>query len=427
MFRSKTAPRGLFQIGMLAFTAFVWCAVGLAEIVVTTTAELEAALTPANAGRRIRVRAGEYVISQALTVPDDAALVGEGEMEFDGSGLPTGFEPAGRTVIRSTAALVGDMLTLGDGSSLRGLVIEDVVGRLTGNPVVVSSRDADDFVSAVLVECEIINPNPSGIVPAGPTGRGLVAITRNPNLGLDPPAHEGAEVRVEMRRSIVRSPGDGGIGIFAINFASHAEIRLVLQRNVIGGGLNASGGVSRPDAVTGSSVRIESRRNLYRSDTAVPTPLGWSFFGGTAAPIPGLASAASTFNALQMDSHDDTIDAFATGLSAIGAVRSTAISESASSNRIDLNLHGLHMQTTATDLLLLGARTLVDGVSPGDDNTVRALIRKSTGSGPRANVYADSFMGVGVGNELEIVGTEKSFAKSNHAFDPIPPAEFFSE
>jgi len=57
VFRSKTAPKGLFQIGILAFTAFVWCAAGVAEIVVSTTAELEAALTPANAGERILVRA----------------------------------------------------------------------------------------------------------------------------------------------------------------------------------------------------------------------------------------------------------------------------------------------------------------------------------------------------------------------------------
>ena len=50
--------------------------------------------------KTILVRAGEYEISQALTVPDDAALVGEGEMIFDDSGLPTGFALAGKTVIR---------------------------------------------------------------------------------------------------------------------------------------------------------------------------------------------------------------------------------------------------------------------------------------------------------------------------------------
>ena len=62
-------------------------------IVVTTTAELQAALTPANAGKRILVRSGEYEVGHALTVPDDATLVGEGEMTFDDAGLPAGIVP----------------------------------------------------------------------------------------------------------------------------------------------------------------------------------------------------------------------------------------------------------------------------------------------------------------------------------------------
>ncbi len=398
-------------------------------IVVTTSAELEAALTPANAGRRILVRAGEYEISQALTVPDDATLVGEGEMSFDESGLPTGFEPSGRTLLRSTLALVGDFLTLGDGATLRRLAIEDALGR-QGNLVVVSSRAAGDFVSALLAECEIINPNPSAIVPAGSIGRALVAITRNPNLGLDPPPHEGAVVEVRMKRSIIRSPG-AGIGVFAINFASHAEISLDLQRNVIGGGLNLSGGVSRPDAVTGASLSIKSRRNLFRSDSAVPTPTGWSLIGGTTAPIPGLVSEASTFNTLQMDSRDDAIDGFVTGVLATGGLRTGPLPEPSTSNRVDMDLHDVRVQTTTADLVLFGARSLVDGVPPGDGNTLRLVLRKSTGSGLRANAYRDSStpsMGdLGVGNQLEIVGTEDAFVRSNDGFDPIPSAEFFTE
>ncbi len=77
--------------------------------------------------------------------------------------------------------------------------------------------------------------------------------------------------------------------------------------------------------------------------------------------------------------------------------------------------------------MLFGARSFVDGVSPGDDNTLRVNLKKATGSGPRANVYADNSGTPGVGNQLEIVGTEKSFVKSNDAFDPIPPAEFFGK
>ena len=107
----KRVLNALLTIAMVGATA----PLRAQAIVVTTTAELQAALTPANAGKRILVRAGEYEIGQALTVPDDATLVGEGDMIFDESGLPTGFAPGGRTVIRSTPTLVGDVLTqLGD-------------------------------------------------------------------------------------------------------------------------------------------------------------------------------------------------------------------------------------------------------------------------------------------------------------------------
>src|SRR5262249_32262803 len=157
--------------------------------------------------RHIVVRAGEYALGQALTVPDRAKLVGEGVMTFDASGLPAGFEASGRTHLQATTALAGDLLTLGDGATLRGLAIEDVEGRaVAGNPVAVVSRSAGDYVSARVEECEIINPNPAGVAPQGPTGRGLVVVTRNPNLGFDPPPHEGAVLSVEMTDSIVRSP-----------------------------------------------------------------------------------------------------------------------------------------------------------------------------------------------------------------------------
>lgn len=400
-------------------------------IVVATSAELEAALTPANAGMRILVRAGEYEISQALTVPDDVTLVGEGEMIFDESGLPTGFASYGRTVLRSTPTLVGDVLTLGDGATLRGLVIEDAPGRTGGNAVVVSSRAAGDFISAVVDEVEIVNPNPAGIVPAGPTGSALVVITRNPNLGQDPPPHEGGVIEVEMRRSIVRA-SSRGTGVFAINFAAHTEIRLVLQRNVIGGGLVATGGVSRPDAVTGASVSIESRRNVYWNQSGLPGILGWNLIGGAGSPA--FPSASSTLNRLQIHSREDTIQGFRLGVVAIGGQRYLAVSEPSSSNRVELDLHGLSVQTTteplAADLVLFGARSFV-GSPPGDGNTLRLVLRKSTGSGTRANAYGHSStpsMGdLGVGNQLEIVGTESAFVRSNDGFEPIPAAEFFTE
>ena len=391
------------------------------DIVVTTAAELQSALSPANAGAHILVRAGVYGVSQALTVPDGAALVGEGVMTFDQSGLPTGFDPSGRTLLRATATLAGDVLTLGNGATVSGLAIEDVVGRLMGgHAVAVLSRAPGDFISARIEECEIINPNP----PMA-TGRGLTVMTRN--LELEPP-DEGAVLRVQMTRSIVRSPR-AGIGVFAINFASRSEIRLDLESNVVGGGLNSAGGVGLPDAVTGAGVIIQSSHNLYRSDSAVPTAIGWTLFAGADSPVPLIVSQASTFNALQMHSIDDTLAGFATGIVAAGGRRINALSGTISSNRVELNLHGTLLQTTTADLRLFGATTMI-GVSTGDDNTAHVLIRHATGSGARANLYAHSStppMGsLGIGNRLEIVGNANALDQTNQDLVPPPPPEFFT-
>jgi hypothetical protein len=398
-------------------------------IVVTTAAELEAALSPSNAGASILVRAGEYEFGHALTVPDGALLLGEGVMVFDEAGLPTGFEASGRTLLRATAPLAGDVVTLGDGAAMRGLVIEDVAGRPAGgNPVAVVSRGAGDAVSATIQECEIVNPNPPGVTPQGPAGRGLAVVTRNPNLGQDPPPHEGTVLSVKMTDSILRSPG-AGIGVFAINFASGSEIHVDLENNVVGGGLSASGGVGRPDAVTGAGVIIQSTGNLYRSDSPGPADIGWTLFGGADAPSPAFVSRASTFNSLQIHSSGDRIEGFATGIAAAGGRRFGALSEPISSNRVDLNLQGTLLQTTAADLTLFGALSLVD-VSTGDDNVAHAVVNQAAGSGPRANQYAHSStpsMGnLGVGNRLEIVGSTMAFARTNTDFVPSPPKEFFT-
>ena len=387
------------------------------DIVVTTAAELQSALSPANAGARILVQAGVYDVSQPLTVPDGAALIGEGVMIFDPSGLPTGFDPIGRTLLKATATLAGNILTLGNGATIRGLAIQDVVGRLVpGSAVAVVSRAAGDFISARIEECEIINPTS--------TSRGLEVMTLNPDL--EPP-HEGAVLRVQMTRSIVRSPLAGGV--FAINFASHSEIRLDLEGNVVGGGLNAAAGVGRPDAVTAASLVIHSSYNLYRSDSLVPTATGWQLFAGAdAPPITSIVSQASTFNTLQMHSIDDTVSGFATGIVASGARRINALSGTISSNRLELNLHGTLLQTITSDLRLSGAQTML-GVATGDDNIAHIVIHQATGSGARANRYVHSAIppnGIpGIGNRLEIVGNANAFDQTNQNFVPPPPAEFF--
>jgi hypothetical protein len=387
------------------------------DIIVTTAAELQSALSPANAGARILVQAGVYDVSQPLTVPDGAALVGEGVMIFGQSGLPTGFDPIGRTLLRATPALVGDILTLGDGASIEGLAIQAVSGQGTAGAVAVLSRAPGDVISVRIEECEMITP--------GASTRGLVVLTRN--LDLEPP-HEGAVLRVQMARSIVRSPG-GANGVFAINFASHSQIKLDLENNVIGGTLGAAGGVGLPDAVTGASLVIQSSHNLYRSDSPAPTPVGWQVIGGADAPIAGIVSEASTFNTLQMHSIDDTVAGFATGIVALGGRRMNALSGPISSNRVELNLHGTLLQTTTVDLRLVGAATLLN-VSTGDDNTAHVVIHQATGSGARANRYAHSQFPAtgnpGIGNRLEIVGNANAFDQTNHNFVPPPPAEFFT-
>ena len=403
------------------------------SVVVTTAAELESVLSPGNEGKHIIVRAGEYEIRQALTVPDGATLVGEGDMTFDESGLPAGFEPSGRTVLRSAPDLVGDVLTLGDGATLRRLVIADVARSVPppqmGNAVAVVSRSPGDFISASILACEIVNANPRGIAPSGPTGEGLAVFTRNPNAAQDPPPHEGSVVWVRLARSIIRSESGGG-GVFGINFSSDSQIGLVLERNVIGGELTASGGVSRPDPVTGARVIIRSARNLYRSDTPTPTPVGWNLIGGADSPSPLFVSASSTFNALEIHSRNDAIEGFETGISAIGGRRFSPLSGPTSSNRVDMNLRGTRLRTTTADLTLFGAASLAGGVPAGDGNTARLLLRQANGSGPRANLYADSvtptMSDLGVGNRLEIAGSENAFGRANDGFEPPPAAEFFT-
>ena len=174
-----------------------------------------------------------------------------------------------------------------------------------------------------------------------------------------------------------------------------------------------------------AGVSVVSRRNLYRSDSDDPTPVGWNLQGGTTAPIPNLASEASTSNVLRVLSQDDRIEGFLTGIFATGATRSNAFSEPSSSNEIDLNLQRMRLQSGAADLTLFGATTFVDGVSAGDGNSVRVVLRQSKGSGPRANVYAHSAGDLGTGNRLEIAGSATAFDQTNEAIDPAPPAEFF--
>jgi len=411
-------------------------------IVVFNAAELVAALSPENAGRRILVRAGTYAVNAPLTVPDGATLEGEGVMQFDGAGLPAGFGAGPRTTLIMSTNAPGNMLTLGDGATIRRLEISDLAGR-AGNVVAVVSRGAGDRVSASIAESEIVNPNPIGVAPEGPTGNGLLVLTLNPNLGADPGPHEGAALTAGMVRSVVRSTA-GGAGLFAFNFAALGRVSVTLDGNIIGGGIIANGGVSRPDAVHDARVGIQSHRNLYRDDSQDPCSiphLGWNFTGGSGPVVP-LPVAETARNSLRVQSVDDRIEGFTTGVLASGSRRffASPIAGPSTDNSVDLELLGGRISTPScggaqfvTDLDLSGALAGSDDLFAGDGNSLRVVMRGVTGSGPRFNRYANSVGPSGPqppelqgANRLEIAGSPEAFAATNRNIDPAPGAEHFT-
>jgi hypothetical protein len=89
---------------------------------------------------------------------------------------------------------------------------------------------------------------------------------------------------------------------------------------------------------------------------------------------------------------------------------------------------------TVADLRMIGANVALEGLEPGDGNTVRAELRGVTGSGKRGNRYANAGGSLGPlapgfrgkGNRLEIVGDPETFSRSNRGIDPAPPREFFT-
>lgn len=412
---------------------------GNRTIVVSSSAELVAALTPENAGRRILVGAGTYAIDAPLTVPDGATLEGEGVMLFDGDGLPTGFAAGARTTLSMTTNVAGDMLTLGDGVTIRGLEIADLPGR-AGNVVAVVSRDAGDRVSATISECEIVNPNPI----QGAIGHGLVILTLNPNLGADPPPHEGAVITARMVRSLIRTP-EGGGGVFAFNRAAQGKVSVTLAGNVVSGGIIANGGVSLPDAVHDSEVGIESHRNLYRDESADPCAvvrLGWNLTGGSGPPFP-LTVPGTARNTLRMQSLDDRVERFARAVLATGSRRffPSPIAGPSTDNSLELKLLGTRISTPScggapfvADLVLAAANAPFDALFPGDGNELRAIVRGVTGSGPRFNRYTDAEGPSGPlpqelqgsENRLRIAGSPEAFDRTNQGIDPRPGAEHFT-
>jgi hypothetical protein len=274
-----------------------------------------------------------------------------------------------------------------------------------------------------VAECEIINPNPSGASPDGPSGRGLLAITRNPSAP-GAATHEQSLVSVHLTQSIIRSPA-GGNGVFAINFAGGSQIELHLRQNVIGGPLGGAGGSSRPDSVAGATLLIQSNGNLYRADSATQT-LGWQLQGGVDAPIAGLIAEETLNNKLSMYSVDDRIDGFGRAITATAGQRMSALAAAISSNELELILEGTLLKSITSDLQLFGARSIPAGMAAGDGNELRVTMHHVTGSGPRANTYGDMSGNLGIGNRLVITGSLNAFSHTNEAILPLPGVQFFT-
>ena len=421
--RQRTSFK-LAAVFVAAAAVFGQPAAALADVVVGDSASLVAALSESQPGARIVVLAGSYELDEALYVPDGVTLAGEGAMQFDSANLPIGMAAAGRTVLKAATWLTGGVVTLGDGAGLQGLVIEDTEGR-AGNVVVISSRSEGDSVAAWISQCEIVNASPVGVSPGGPTGRGVLLVTRNPNLGAAPSPHENAAVSLTMNQSLVRAPLAGS-GVMAVNFAAHSRITVFLTGNVIGGGLDMAGGVSRPDEVTDSSVTLESSRNLFRSDSPLPSPFGWNIVAATDAPVPGLAVDATHANRLSIGSTHDRIEGFANGIYAQGGRRNSPLANAVSMNELDIRASDLVLQTTAGDLLLFGDYSYVPGMPAGDGNVVRVVLRGAAGSGLRANRYEHSLTHLGGGNKLVLPGNADAFREANRNILPAPPANVFT-
>lgn len=414
-------------------------------IVVTNTAELVAALTSDNAGRRILLRAGSYPLTAPLVVPDSVALQGEGDMDFDAAGLPAGFAAGTASTVTMTANVPGNVLTLGHKASVRRLRIVDLAGRV-GNGIGVVSRAPGDRVSARISEVEILNPNPHTVAPTGPSGCGLVALTQNPGLGAAPPPHEGATISVRISRSLIRSPAAGtACGLFAFNFAALGDVSVTLSNNVVGGGIIANGGVSRTDAVHDASVRLYSVGNLYRDDSPDPCAaphLGWNVLGGSGAPAP-LVLPETARNSLRVQSIRDRISGFPIGISGAGGRRffPAPTAGATTGNTLELHLFRTTLTTPScggapfvADLRLAGAVSASATLTPGDGNVLRATFVGVTGSGARSNAFANVLGPTGPlapefqgsGNALEFAGTLRGFTRTNRSIEPVPAEEFFT-
>lgn len=411
------------------------------EITVRSAAELVEALRPERQARLIRLHAGRYPLAAPLAVPDGVELAGAGVMRFDPDGLPAGFVPGTETVLVASDGLRGDVVTLGDGVLLKGLRIEGAAlvpgkgSEASGNIVVIASRRPGDRLEATLHECEVVNNREFGYA-GGPTGRAVVVMTVNPDGAA---WHEGARVFARIERSIVRNTSDSNT-VFAINFAGGGTIELDFERNRFEGSIGATGGAGRPDMVRGASTTLRSRGNLYLG-TDGPYAVGWQLIGGSVSPHHPLTEGAES-NLVRVDSQDDRIEGFRVAVEAVAGRPIVGVPGQVVNNRGELLLSGLRIKSTGespVDLSLHGAKLFrprgasMAAASGTEGNVLRVTLRDSTGSGPRANVYADrsppEFAVLATAprsDRLEISGSRTEFLESNSSVDPAPELRYFT-
>jgi hypothetical protein len=408
------------------------------SIVVRTSAELLTALSSGKGAHEIHIARGRYSIDQPIVVPDGVSITGDGVMRFEEDGTPTGFEAGTETILDTAAGVNGDLLTLGNGSALRGLVLIDdprANKERAGNVVSVVSRSPGDVVAGSIIECEIFSSNTKSFSMDGPTGRGVVAYTRNPVMQPRRP-HYGATVAVQVERSIIHDTDDGG-AVFVLNFASHANSRATLIRNRIFGTLIAGGAANRPETVDHATTVIEADHNLFVAPQD-GNVRGWLLIGASSGPHLPSEAAGPAFNMLRVRSSADRIEGFANAIIAIAARRIVSGSGPLYGNTLDLQFEDLRIRSVganAADLQLHPAQALLDqdqpplpGLDAGRHNTLRIQMSGSTGSGLRKNDYSpcDDATHAESGNRLEFLGSAAEFTRSNSGFDPPPPSACFS-
>lgn len=376
---------------------------------ITTAEQLIEAVRNATAGATIFLERGNYTVGVPLFVPDDVTLQGAGVMQVV-DGLPVGFQAGTESTIKAGPGLRGNLVTLGNHSSLRRLVLhgasealfEDDEGR-GGNTVAVPSRGQHDMVSATIEECELINEitTPSG--PDGPAGGAILAYTRNPKRGAAPLPHVHARVTLALTRSIVSPAPDGGKAVFAMNFASHGQVTINLTTNEIGGPLDVVGGMARPDAVDHATTTVTSNGNHYSqpgSDT------GWQITGGSTPPL--LSSANADSNTANVNSTDDQIENFQNGIVAVGGRRLDLNHGTCARNTVNLSLTRMKPPTIppsldGADFQFVGALSL--GSFPtGDKNAVVVDVLAGTAPDPLVHIDVHG-AGFGTGNQLVFKGT----------------------